>query len=124
MRYGSPHITERIGALTLERTLKHVNGELQDAKIVGASGHISRSTKVAWIKDKEILSTFLEYTQAANKNAGWDFHLDVSAPWCFAPDSRPPTRTSWPLPRGPRSSTPASSSSGPPSSWLTPTPCS
>tara|TARA_B100002019_G_C21213832_1_gene570854 strand:- start:741 stop:1286 length:546 start_codon:yes stop_codon:yes gene_type:complete len=84
MRYGSPHITERVGALTLERTLKHVNGELQDAKIVGASGHVSRSTKVAWIKDKDILSTFLEYAQAANKNAGWDFHLDMIEPLQYA----------------------------------------
>ena len=84
MRYGSPHITERIGGVTLSQTLKHVGKELQDAKIVGASGHISRSTKIAWIKDKEILSTFMTYAQAANKNAGWNFNIDMIEPLQYA----------------------------------------
>ena len=59
MRYGKPHSTERIGAKTIFQTLRHVGEKLEDARIVGASGHVSRSTKIAWIKDKKILSTYL-----------------------------------------------------------------
>ena len=84
MRYGKPHITERIGAKTIFQTLRHVGEKLEDAKIVGASGHVSRSTKIAWIKDKKILSTYLEYAQAANKNAGWNFNIDMIEPLQYA----------------------------------------
>tara|TARA_B100000900_G_C20221872_1_gene570193 strand:- start:62 stop:607 length:546 start_codon:yes stop_codon:yes gene_type:complete len=84
MRYGKPYITERIGARDIFKTLKHVGGELEDAKIVGASGHVSRSTKIAWIKNKEILSMFMTYAQVANKNAGWNFNIDMIEPLQYA----------------------------------------
>ena len=63
--------------------LSKVDKELEDAKIVSASDHVSRSTKVTWINDKNTLSTFLTY-QAANKNAGWDFHIDRIEPLQYA----------------------------------------
>ena len=84
MRYGHPYITERIGAVTISQALSKVDKELEDAKIVSASDHVSRSTKVTWINDKNTLSTFLTYAQAANKNAGWDFHIDRIEPLQYA----------------------------------------
>jgi PKHD-type hydroxylase len=84
MRYCQPYIIERIGAITISKALAKVNTQLEDAKIVGASGQVRRSTKVDWINDKDVLTSFLEYAQAANKNAGWDFHIDVIEPLQYA----------------------------------------
>ena len=49
--------------VTISRYLSKVDKELEDAKIVSASDHVSRSTKVTWINDKNTLSTFLTYAQ-------------------------------------------------------------
>ena len=84
MRYGLPHIIKPIGEITLSKTLTHVEEKLQDAKIVSKSGNISRSTKISWIKDKEILSTFLSYAQEANKSADWNFDIDMIEPLQYA----------------------------------------
>ena len=67
----------------IARNLSKVDKELEDAKIVSASDHVSRSTKVTWINDKNTLSTFLTYVMS-EQNAGWDFHIDRIEPLQYA----------------------------------------
>lgn len=66
--------------ITVDDVEKLVGNNLQDASIEGSSGYTTRSSKINWITDYQLQKKLLNFTTDINKDAGWNFDIDVLEP--------------------------------------------
>tara|TARA_X000001036_G_scaffold13724_2_gene11702 strand:+ start:14014 stop:14562 length:549 start_codon:yes stop_codon:yes gene_type:complete len=85
MRYGKIYEIKQFDENNLKSVLSLIDrNKLEDSKITSKSGHSKRSSKNMWIRDINVLKSFLNIAQGANKRNSWDFHLDNIEPLQYA----------------------------------------
>jgi len=81
MRYGKWFGTYQLSPQFLSTVEDIVQGQARERPTVeSTSGNTRRKSDVVWIRDPALLSAALAIAKVANKDAGWDFDLDVVEP--------------------------------------------
>ena len=81
MRYGASYITHEIPAGPIRALADFVKTkEAEVAVTVDHDGITRRSSKVIWVKEAALLSPFQDIAMRVNRQAGWDFDIDVLEP--------------------------------------------
>jgi len=78
MRYGHPYMQTRVADGLIDFALDH-REPMKDGQISGQST-VTRSSKIAFIKDRRVLEPFMKLAQDVNKSAGWHFYIDAIEP--------------------------------------------
>ena len=85
MRYNAPYMIKQFNENFLRKVLSLINQNvLEDSKIVNPSGNSRRSSKNMWIKDRNVLTSFMNVTGDINRRTGWDFYLNAIEPLQYA----------------------------------------
>jgi PKHD-type hydroxylase len=81
MRYGKWFTSYELSPLFLSAVEDFVRQRAREASAVESpGGNTRRRSDVVWIREPGLLSAALEIAKVANKDAGWDFDLDVVEP--------------------------------------------
>ena len=81
MRYGKPFASYELSPGFLSAVEDFVRQQAREASMVESpGGNTRRRSDVVWIRKPELLSAALTIAKVANKEAGWDFDLDVVEP--------------------------------------------
>ncbi len=80
MRYGQFFAETVIPKELIYNTVHHIDN-LKDASVSNnINNSVTRTSKVSFIKNNDILQAFLDITFQVNKLANWDLHLDAIEP--------------------------------------------
>jgi PKHD-type hydroxylase len=85
MKYGAWYKTQEIPSQLAEAVANFVRGrELEAARTLDDNGITRRRSHVVWVNEPELLAPFQSIVRRVNRDAAWDFDVDVLEPMQYA----------------------------------------